>query len=607
MATAKVKKGKNSLIKNLSIGKKLITGFGIVLILMLLSAALSLYSINNINQQISLYGEYTVPNAEHVRSMQVNMQGILHTLLEAITADNLKGSKDALDKAENYGRLIVAELDFYENNQRNHDRDADIEQIKIIITEAAEKWHEISELILTRSDFNIAKALNLYRNEYKPRVDKAMDILLQFSTSAKDRAAQQSADAYASSVSAWVMVTACIAVSVGLTIIVIISIRKSILDPINEIVNAYYEISKGNTKAQINYESRDELGQMAKLIQKTNELQKALIEDIVEKFIKISTGDLRLQVDLDYPGDYAILKQTMEKTVSTLNHTMKAINTAAEQVSTGSSQVADGAQLLAAGSTEQAASVEELNASIVTIAEQAAENSDNVKTARQQVEQAGAGVNSGNEHMKHLDNAMKDINSASNQIASITKVIEDIAFQTNILALNAAIEAARAGDAGKGFAVVADEVRSLAAKSAEATKKTSELIQNSVATVSHGTEITAQTAQVLLDLGINAQQVMDVMVKIEQASAEQANAIEQIKQGLVQVSAVIQNNAATAEENSATSEEMSAQAATLREEVGKFKLDTEAEKDNILVIPQLTAPSNTSELMIMNSSTLGKY
>ncbi len=186
--------------------------------------------------------------------------------------------------------------------------------------------------------------------------------------------------------------------------------------------------------------------------------------------------------------------------------------------------------------------------------------------------QVGENVRDSGFHMKQLTDAMENISETSDQITNITKVIEDIAFQTNILALNAAIEAARAGDTGKGFAVVADEVRNLAAKSAEAAKKTAELIRNSVEAVGDGAKVAAITAKILQNVELKTNQVSDSIKMIEQASGEQVVAIDQITQGLGQVSSVIQTNAATAEENSATSEEMSAQAATLKEEVAKFKL-----------------------------------
>jgi len=574
MNANKTKEGKGGFIKNLTVGKKISFGFGIVLALLVLSIMLSLFNISNISNQINLYGKYTVPNAEHVRSMQVNMHEILNDLLEAILAEDVQSANTLLDDASNHGRVVVSELDLYKNNQRNNDRDSDIEKLKTIITEAAAERAKISDLVLNRSDANLDKALNMYNDEYKPRIEKAIDILLAFSTTATDRAVQQSKDAKASSTMAWIMLIACAAVSVVITIIVVTIITKSILDPVNKIVSTYREISKGNMNAQINYESRDELGQMAKLIQESNELQGTILGDVIDKFTRISNGDLRIKVDMDYPGDFSILKTTIENTVSTLNNTMQIINSAAEQVSIGASQVSGGAQELAAGSTEQASSVQELNASVTEIAEQADENTANVKIASRYIDEAGAGVNAGNEHMKQLTKAMEEIGSASNQIANITKVIEDIAFQTNILALNAAIEAARAGAAGKGFAVVADEVRNLAAKSAEAAKQTSDLIYSSGDTVSKGTQITVQTAQVLQDVGKSAQKVTESFAKIEQASYEQAKAIEQIKQGIDQVSDVVQTNAATAEENSATSEEMSAQAGALREEVSKFRLNT---------------------------------
>ncbi len=379
-------------------------------------------------------------------------------------------------------------------------------------------------------------------------------------------------------------------------------------NPLTSITLRMKLLSQGNLTEDVpTVTSKDEIGELAQSIDISIKTLSLYVEDITKNMEQIAAGNFTTRPAQSYIGDFKRIETAIYGSVENLSATLSMIRTASEQVSTGADQVSGGAQALASGATEQAAAVEQLNASIAIITEQAAENSANVKRATDYVAQAGTGVNTGNEHMKQLTEAMENIGSSSTQIASITKVIEDIAFQTNILALNAAIEAARAGNAGKGFAVVADEVRNLAAKSAQAARQTAELTQASVDTVSRGTEITAQTAQILLDVGIKARQATDSIFKIEKATADQAVAIEQIKQGLSQVSNVVQTNAATAEENSATSEEMSAQAATLREEVGKFRLDAGYANDHtteISLVKGLTGGNSTARTA---HTGFGKY
>ncbi len=388
---------------------------------------------------------------------------------------------------------------------------------------------------------------------------------------------------------------------------VILILRKS-MRPMKDIISVAEGLENGNLNSEIKVTSKDEFGLLAQVFQKTTNVLKLYVGEISAILRQLAKGDLRVAIENDYVGDFAPIKAALLDISSSLNNTMATINTAAEQVSTGASQVASGAQALATGSTEQASSIEELNASITRIAEQSEENATNVKMASRYVEQASANVRDGSGHMLQLTGAMANITSSSNQIANITKVIEDIAFQTNILALNAAIEAARAGNAGKGFAVVADEVRNLAAKSAEAAKQTAELIRHSAATVEEGTQIAEKTAQILHEIESKDNLVNESIVKILESSSDQAAAIEQVKQGLNQVSFVVQTNAATAEENSATSEEMSAQAAALKEEVEKFKLDNGYGKNGLAAISLLEEPTkNKSKAAFKAGSALGKY
>lgn len=322
--------------------------------------------------------------------------------------------------------------------------------------------------------------------------------------------------------------------------------------------------------------SRDEIGQLCGatgqiLMQLNNYV--SYINEITQVLDTMANGDMRITLQNDYTGEFSAIKDALIRISSSLNQTLSAIAASSEQVDSGAKQVSNGAQALAQGATEQASTIEELSASIEDVSQGVRTNADNVRQAADYVGQTVLGVEESNTYMKQMLDSMNDIDQASGEIGKIIKVIDDIAFQTNILALNAAVEAARAGSAGKGFAVVADEVRNLASKSAAAAKQTTVLIEGSIQAVAGGSKIAENTAKALEDVSVKTAQIQEIISKIDKASSAQAMAVAQITQGLEQVSAVVQTNSATAEESAAASEELSGQSAMLYGEVAKFKLD----------------------------------
>jgi methyl-accepting chemotaxis protein len=236
--------------------------------------------------------------------------------------------------------------------------------------------------------------------------------------------------------------------------------------------------------------------------------------------------------------------------------------------------VSDSSFALSQGAAAQASSVQELTATLTEVSAKTNESAANAEKANALAQNAKTNAIVGNDQMKEMLGAMDEINESSSSINKIIKVIDDIAFQTNILALNAAVEAARAGQHGKGFAVVAEEVRNLAAKSANAAKETTDMIEGSMRKVEAGTKIANNTAAALGQIVEQVEKAANLVQAISISSNEQAAAIQQINQSIALVSQVVQTNAATAEESAAASEELSAQAAQLKEAVNAFTIQT---------------------------------
>ncbi len=357
------------------------------------------------------------------------------------------------------------------------------------------------------------------------------------------------------------LVFSAILIVVSILVIVIYAyfVIRTIRVSVSQLSTAAKDIALGKVDIKLIKHNNDEFGGLVDEYTKVIENIKYQA-DIAEE---VSNGNLTVQVTPKSSDD--LLGNSLKKLVDDNLHAMININDAASQVTVGASQVADASQSLAQGSTEQASAIQQITASIDEIADKTRQNAEQANSAAELVVQAISDVKMGNKQMQDMMEAMKDINKSSESISKIIKVIDDIAFQTNILALNAAVEAARAGEAGKGFAVVAEEVRSLAAKSAAAAAETAELIEDSIVKVGAGSKIADDTAKAL-DIITDVVEKSEVIINgIAESSNYQTTAVVQIEQAISQVSQVVQTNSATSEECAAASEELSNQATRMRD------------------------------------------
>lgn len=415
-------------------------------------------------------------------------------------------------------------------------------------------------------------ATSLLEAEVTPQAGKVktnIEELLKLKTSTGDQLASTLASrGNMSSIS----ISLLILISFAIALFIAFILAQRISKPVKEITNAAQRMAEGDLNVQIEVNSRDEIGLLGEAFSKSASTIQAYISDITKTLSEMEKGNLTVSPAIEYIGDYAVLKKSLQNILASFNSTLSQINQASEQVLNASVQVSDSAQSLAQGATEQANSVEELSASIHKISSQVNDNARNAAEASSIVERVSSEIKISNNHMNEMLNAMAQIQDSSNEISKIIKTIEDIAFQTNILSLNAAVEAARAGTAGKGFAVVAEEVRHLAEKSAQAAKQTNALIGNSMLHVKNGTKIADETAKSLLSVVKDTGVVTDAIEKISKATQQQADSIRRLTINIDQISSVVQTNSATAEENAAASEQLSGQSQVQKELVQRFQL-----------------------------------
>lgn len=348
---------------------------------------------------------------------------------------------------------------------------------------------------------------------------------------------------------------------------------KDIITPVDSVTARLVKLAEGDLKTPVEViTTGNELSILSNNLNDTIQSLNLYISDITRVLSQLSAGNLDIQTEANFAGDFVSLKESIDTIVGSLNETMAQMNNAADLVADHSDGTSQGAKNLANSTLDQASVLEELTASIASVSEQVRLTADNASKANMRSLEAEKNVETCNQQMQSMINAMSDIKAGSAKIGDIIKNIEDIAEQTNLLSLNAAIEAARAGEAGRGFSVVAEEVRSLAEESAIAAKNTAKLIIKSIETVENGTSIVNETAESLTQVVNNTTEITSIISEIADAAREQAAAIEQINTGFEQMSDAVTTNSMTAQESAQSSEELANQAQNLKGLIGRFSL-----------------------------------
>ncbi|MBP0958904.1 MAG: methyl-accepting chemotaxis protein [Oscillospiraceae bacterium] len=353
---------------------------------------------------------------------------------------------------------------------------------------------------------------------------------------------------------------------------VVMLVMKAQMKPLKEINEVAEKIADGNLSARFDYRSDDEIGQLCGNFMECTEITRHYISEISDKLDRLSNGDFTVKITEDYKGDFRPIKESLLNITDSMRRTLEHIGNASVQVNMGAARMAESSTVLAQGVSNQTNTIKKLTDDMTSVIEQVKETEQRTFAARELAGNAKKKIETSSLEMDKLLSAMNEISNMSSEISKIMKTIDDIAFQTNILALNASVEAARAGEAGKGFTVVAEEVRMLASKSAEAAKRTSDLLSQTEIAINEGVHLADSTAKALSDAVSDTVSVDENIIKIAETTKNESEFMDNIFTSINAISGIVETTSDSAQSGAASSEELSSQATILSHLISEFKI-----------------------------------